>query len=94
MVLFFFDQSNRIERWHSGECAESSYTQEEVQAGYEEISKKFGFRATLDSMAGGDMEKEDFILKQSVFRVYLKIQLNSQMSAASRRHDDIIRRKR
>ena len=94
MGLFFFDQSGKIEKWHSNQCAQSSYTNEEKQAGFQEISEQFGFLATLHQLSEGDIQKENEIVKESVFRIYQKIQLLSHYSSAQRRHGDILRRKK
>lgn len=40
------------------------------------------------------MERESFVLSQSVFAVYLKLQLLSRLDEAEKRYHDIISRKR
>ena len=94
MVIFFFGQSEKLEAWHQTECASQSYTIEEQAAGFPGVAEKFGFLATLHNLTEGDMEKEDFVLSQPVFRVYRKIQLNSHFQAARTRHQQNLRRKR
>ena len=91
---FFFAQSNLIESWHQEQCAGFKYTNNEVAAGAEQLGEDWGFLLTLDTLAGGDMQKEDMILDQPLSRVYRKIQLNAQRNAFQRRYENIVNRTR
>jgi len=64
---------------------------EEMEAGLSKLYKAFGFSAVLDSLAKGDFEKEDYIKRLSVYRVYAKIQYNSHMGAYQKKLAEILK---
>lgn len=61
-----------------------------MDAGLGDLFGTFGFAATLDSLAEGDFEKEDYIKQLSVYRVYGKIQYNAHKSQYQKRLREIL----
>ena len=66
---------------------------EEIDAGIKQLYEAFGFSATLDSLAGGDFEKEDYIKGLSVYRVYGKIQYNAHLNNYKKRLQELMTNK-
>ena len=89
---FFFAEIRRIDHWHFEQCPESELLAEEADAGIRELSEAFGFSAVLDTLAKGDFEKEDYIKKLSVYRVYGKIQYHAHLNAYQKRLRDLMQK--
>lgn len=94
MARFFFEQAEAIVTWHNERMEEMPPQPGERQAGYGAIKNKFGFLLELHGLSGGDMEKEDFILMQPVYRVYTKLQLENNLEAARRRQQAYLEKRK
>lgn len=65
-----------------------------MQAGYHEVSEKFGVGLTISNLANGVMSEEDKILQMPIGRVYTAIQRKAHMAAADRKYSEILTRKK
>ncbi len=63
---FYLAEVSRIDQWHQSQIAPSNYTNEEVLAGFDRLSEKFGFYSTLLYMEKETPYRRDELLKWSV----------------------------
>lgn len=88
--LFFSGQVLEYSKRLVDELPTQEYTIEEQQAGFEEISKAFGFYATLDSIARYVNEPDESVIKWSVIKFYSKLKLLAWKEDAKKKYRKIL----
>ena len=91
--MVFFQEINRINTWHNGECKEIPKTAEESLAGFDEIGMKFGFEHVIMTLANNDLTKVKEIRGKYLHDCLRFIQMRSFEIAAKREYQEIIKRK-
>ena len=71
---FFIDEVARIESQHRSKLPKSSYTPEELEAGFERLAKSFGVYGTLLYLEKETKYKLEEIEQKSVYEIYHRLQ--------------------
>lgn len=88
---FFYNQVLSFEDQHAKQLPSSSYTPEEVEAGYEKLNNSFGFLLTLDNISTHTGIPEDELLgKWSVRRFYTKVKMLAWQAYCQKEYSRIV----
>lgn len=90
---FFRNQSTGFLAEHSANLPESGYTEEEEEAGFKRLNETFEFYATLDLLTGGDILKQNAVMKMPVREVYFKIRYMAWRSHIEKEYRRIMTQK-
>ena len=86
---FYIAEVSRIDRQHSERVSKSTYSDEEIQAGFQNLSEAFGFYGTLLFMEKETPFNRDELLGWSVNKFNQNIVYLSHYKAAEKRYRDI-----
>ena len=81
---FFFNEVQRISKWHKENTAEIEYTNEEIRAGFDEIGERYEFKALIMSLINYDLTKIDVIRRKYLYEVLETVQMKSWEIKAQR----------
>ena len=90
---FFIDEVGRIERQHREKLPKTSYTPEEVEAGFERLAKSFGVSSTLFYLEKETKYTVDELTELTVYKIYHRLQYLAWYNHTLKEYDKIQNRK-
>ena len=91
--VFFFNKVSEYSDRLRNELPETSYTAQEEEAGFMELSQTFGFYQTLDTVARYVGEDDEQVLKWSTSRFYNKLKLLAWRAHVQNKYQKIVSKK-
>lgn len=91
--LFFYGQVTEFAKQLINELPQAEYSNEEKEAGFEEIAEAFGFYATLDNIARYVGQDDDIVIKWPLGKFYTKLKLLAWRADATKKYREIMDRK-
>lgn len=91
---FYISEVDRIEKEHRSKLPETSYTQEEVHAGFDRLSSSFGFYGTLLYMEKETGHKRGELLEWPTYDFNYNIVYLAHQAATVKRYGDILKGKK
>ena len=89
--LFFFEEIKRIDEWHTSKLEKTSYTANQTEAGYQNLSEKWGFVLVLKELAGFNPQIERMYLDMMVYEFYTTIQIKNNISFVADEYNKLVK---
>jgi hypothetical protein len=86
---FYLTEVDRLESRHRSQLPDTSYTDEEIEAGFKKVGDAFGFMGVLDYMGKETRVEETKLLKWTVYEFHQRQSLYAWRADCLRRYSEM-----
>ena len=91
LCLFFFEEIKRIDEWHKSNLKPSTYTENQIEAGFVWLSERWGFALAVKELSQYNVTSEKELLKLSTYEFYTHVQIKNNVSYVTKEYEKIVK---